>query len=905
MTEMYTEFDSIHDLLHYGTPRHSGRYPWGSGDNPFQNSKEFVSYVKDLKADGVSEKDIADGLGISVRELRSMHSRASNAARQQDILMAQKLRDKGLSTQAVADRMGISEATVRNHLKPGSLDRATRIEQTANILREQLKEHKYLDIGAGVEHRMGISREQLRSAVTMLKEEGWQVHIVNNPQVTMPGQFSKAQIIAPEGTKTTEIYKDFDSVGTINAWSEDNGRSYFGIHDPLHIDSSRVKVVYASEGGDQADGTIYVRPGVEDISLGGNTYAQVRIGVDGTHYLKGMAVYKDDLPPGVDIQFNTNKDNTGDKHDAMKPLKIDKDTGDVDIDNPFGSSITRQILKRDSKGNEIVTSAMNMVNEQGDWENWSKSLPSQVMSKQSTELAKQQLNKVVDARTQELNEIKALTNPVVKQHLLMKFSESVDSDAVDLKAAAMDRQATHVILPVKSLKDHEIYAPRYKNGEEVVLIRFPHGGTFEMPTLRVNNNNKEAKSMIGPSAPDAVGINAKVASVLSGADFDGDTVLVIPNDKTSAARLQTSPPLKALKGFDPQRAYPAYDGMPQLTNERKQQLMGDVSNLITDMTIKGATESEIARAVKHSMVVIDAEKHNLNWRQSAKDNAIADLKKKYQGRADAGASTIISRASSPVRVPERKLANQGQGGAIDPVTGELRYVETGKTRYDKKKDAQVPRLSKVKKLALTNDANTLVSSPNGTPIEKTYALHSNRLKGLANQARLEAINTPSTPYSPTAKKVYAKEVESLSSKLSLALSNAPLERKAQRLAQTKVAAKRAANPYEDKETVKKWTNQALVEMRRRLGASRTVIDITPREWEAIQSGAITKTRLSEILKHADIDQVKKYATPKQESGLSTVMLGRARAMLSRDATLSEVADTLGVSASTLSKALKE
>ena len=27
------------ELMHYGTPRHSGRYPWGSGDRPHQHDK--------------------------------------------------------------------------------------------------------------------------------------------------------------------------------------------------------------------------------------------------------------------------------------------------------------------------------------------------------------------------------------------------------------------------------------------------------------------------------------------------------------------------------------------------------------------------------------------------------------------------------------------------------------------------------------------------------------------------------------------------------------------------------------------------------------------------------------------------------------------------------------------------
>ena len=51
--------------------------------------------------------------------------------------------------------------------------------------------------------------------------------------------------------------------------------------------------------------------------------------------------------------------------------------------------------------------------------------------------------------------------------------------------------------------------------------------------------------------------------------------------------------------------------------------MGKISNLITDMTLLGASEDKLARAVRHSMVVIDDEKHHLDYKQSEKDNNIA------------------------------------------------------------------------------------------------------------------------------------------------------------------------------------------------------------------------------------------------------------------------------------------
>ena len=189
------------------------------------------------------------------------------------------------------------------------------------------------------------------------------------------------------------------------------------------------------------------------------------------------------------------------------------------------------------------------------------------------------------------------------------------------------------------------------------MVRFPHGGTFEIPTLTVNNKNKEAIDMLGKNPKDAVCINSKVAERLSGADFDGDTVLVIPVN--SNVKIKTQAPLEGLKDFDNKKEYPYRPGMKILSEKSKGREMGVISNLITDMTLKGATNEELTRAVKHSMVVIDAPKHKLDYKKSESDNGIAALKKKYQSNVDEfgnethGASTLLSRASSPVRVPKR------------------------------------------------------------------------------------------------------------------------------------------------------------------------------------------------------------------------------------------------------------
>lgn len=865
--------------MHYGVLRRSGRYPWGSGENPYQRYDSFLGYVDELRSQGLSEVEIARGLGMTTSELRSRKSIAKAEKRAADAAEAWRLKEKGYSNVAIGERMGINESSVRNLLKPSLQERNNVTKATADMLKNSVEEKGYIDVGVGIENHLGISRTKLKTAIAQLEDEGYTVHYVPVEQLGT-GKKTTIMVLAKPGTTYSEVYRNRDQIKLITDYTEDGGRSYLGLEPIRNINGKRVLIRYAEDGGTKKDGVIELRRGVDDISLGDSKYAQVRIGVNGTHYLKGMAMYGEDFPDGVDIIFNTNKKKGTPPDEVMKSMKDDPD-------NPFGATV-RQRHYIDADGKRQL-SALNIVNEEGDWGKWSKTLSSQMLSKQSPSLAKKQLDLAYDLKKEQYDEIMSLTNPAVKKKLLDSFADDCDSSSVHLKAAALPRQSSHVILPFPDMKENEIYAPNYRNGEKVVLIRYPHGGKFEIPELTVNNKQPTANRLI-KNAKDAVGINSKVAERLSGADFDGDTVLVIPNNKGS---IKTSSPLKGLKDFDPKEAYPAYEGMPRISSRTKQMKMGDVSNLITDMTIKGATPDELARAVRHSMVVIDSEKHNLNYKQSYIDNGIADLKKKYQGSERAGASTLISRASSPTRVSTRKES-------IDPKTGKKVYTYTNETYVDSK-GRTVRRTVKSTKMAEAEDARSLSS---GTRMEEIYASHANKLKALANQARKASANTQYTPYSPSAKKTYEKEVKSLNAKLNLALQNKPLERQAQLLANKVVSAKRQANPDMTAEEVKKIKAQALNEARNRTGAKKQNIVITKDEWNAIQSGAISTNKLTQILDNADLDTVKKLATPKtNKTGLSNAKLAQAKAMLSRGYTQAEVADALGISTSTLSKAL--
>ena len=881
-------------LSHYGILRKSGRYPWGSGGDVPQRSKSFLDIVDQHKKEGWTEKQICEAYSndehkMSVIELRAMRTIASAEYKASQVAQVQAYKDRGWSNSAISRRMEIPEPTVRAYLQPGAADKKNKIYSTANMLREEVKAAGgILDISKGTENYMGVTKEKKDAAVAILREEGYVVSYVKIPQLGFAGsQGTTQKVLAAPGTTTKEIYARRGDIETIKKMSDDYGENFYGLKPPLSVNPARVKVIYADDGGHLADGVIYLRPGVKDLGMEGKNYAQVRIKVGEDRFIKGMAIYKDDLPKGVDIVFNTNKTKAEAPtlSDVLKPSKEDEN-------NPFGAVI-RQV--KDEKGN--VSSALNLVRTEGEWSKWSNTIASQVLSKQNPALAKQQLNMTMERRLSEYAEISSMTNPTVRKRLLEDFANSTDSAAVHLKAAALPGQRWHVILPVNSLKDDEIFAPNYNNGERVAVIRYPHGGTFEIPDLKVNNNNPEARKIVGPASRDAVGFNPNVAARLSGADFDGDTVLVIRNNHRT---MKIDPPLKELEGFDPKTAYPGYPGMKIMTEKRKQQEMGSVSNLITDMTIKNASHSEIARAAKHSMVVIDAVKKELNYKQSAIDNGIVSLKQKYQTDGDStGASTLISRAGARIDVPARIPSRAKDGGPINRETGKKQFTPTGETWVDK--DGKVhERTMRSKKLAETDDAHTLSS---GTPIEKIYADHSNRLKGLANRARLDALNTPRAEWSPSAKETYSKEVASLNAKYDLALRNAPLERRAQSAANKVVRLKKEADPNMDEETQKKIAFQALETMRARMGAKKQDIKFTPEEWDAIQAGAISDSKLSSMLDHADMDNVRKLATPRTRLTMTPAKVTRANTMLSLGYTRTEVAEALGVPLSTLDTSL--
>lgn len=938
-------------LEHYGMPRRSGRYPWGSGDEPYQHSRDFVSRVEEMRKSGFTYTDpktgkkytgdnaIAKSLGYSSTDFRTVYAIAKDARRTDDVATAKRLKEKeGMNVSEIGRKMGINESSVRSLLNSDRESRMKQARDTADFLKERVdsSRHGMIDVGNGVEKELRISKEKLDQALFMLQAEGhYEVYSGRFDQVTNKGQMTTQKVLCKPGTEHKDIYQ-LDKIDTVKDYiSRDDGKTFEKkFHYPESMDSKRLKIRYAEDGGVERDGLVQLRPGVPDLSLGESRYSQVRIMVDNKKYIKGMAVYGDpkDFPPGVDVIFNTNKHKDKSKLEVLKDIKSDPD-------NPFGSLIKDadqggQYWYTDKSGKKKL-GLINKRSDEGDWTEWKDALPSQFLSKQTKSMAEKQLGIAKANKEEEFAEIMALTNPTIKKYYLNKFAQSCDSAAVHMKAAALPGQKYHVILPMTTMSDREVYAPNYADGTKLALIRYPHGGTFEIPIVTVNNKNREGIKMIGKTSVDAIGINSKVAERLSGADFDGDTVMCIPTGN-GKVKVANKPPLKELEGFDNKLEYGT---VMKIGSDKKEHYyrngnevqimkktdteMGRISNLITDMTLLGADDHEIARAVKHSMVVIDAEKHKLDYKASEKDNNISALMKKYQGKARGGASTIVSRGSGEKDVVKRqgtpKINQKGkdwydpsrpEGALIYRKADDADYIVTKvNKRTGETTEVVKTRTQKSTKMAETDDAMTLVSERKH-PMELVYAEYANSMKAMGNKARTEMVNTGKIAYNRDAKRKYENEVESLTEKLRKAELNTVRERTANRMAAATVAAKKkAAEDAGEKlksKDIKKAGQVALTKYREEVGSiarkERNII-INDKEWEAIQSGAISETTLKRILNNCDPDSLRQRAMPKESKTLTTAKVNRIKAM-SASYTIAQIADKLGISTSTVSKYLK-
>lgn len=895
------------EIMHEGQKYRSGRYPYGSGENPYQHDPKFGEAwawrekYKAVKADlssknpNVSQAEIAHAMGLkSTDELRKKLSYNAEVLREARLKSVESMTQDGKSISEIAKRLNASESAIRKDLKAiqesgSSLvasNRQTKVQNIVDVLKAEVEEKGYIDVGKGSSYEIGVTETALKSALKQMEEEGYYVHSIFERNLNNPSHYTNILTLTKNPSKQDVWENHLGDIQMLGVKTPDGGYSFMGkqgLHPPKILDASRISIRYGNQGGEDFDGAIGIRRGAEGLDLGKSNYAQVRIltELDGGQkaYLKGMVFYTDDIPEGKDVVFFTNK-RTG-----TAPIDVFKKASE-NADNPFGATI--------KEGGQ--RGYLNVVNEEGDWLEWHAGFPAQFLAKQSPRLVKDRLKETLKSHQEEHDIIMKVSNPVVRQELLSQYARGCETKARELRALATAGAGAHVILPSTKIKPNEVYAPNYENGERVALVRYPHGGPFEIADLVVNNRNKAAAAMIGSNAKDAIVLHPTAARKLSGADFDGDTVYVFKNND---GRIKTDPYPAALKDFDPKDyKVPGLSSDPgqTMSKECRNIQMGVTTNLIHDMTEKGATPSEKVRAVKHSMVVIDAYKHNLDYKKSYVDNGIQELREKYQfrgytkaGNPSYGASTIVTRAKNPT---------------YEPVFNE----KTGEAVVSKKTGEQAMR--KKYTMDVTADAMDLVAKDakgSAKIIEIEYANYANTMKAAQNTAMKEAadIKMPKWNKSLGAKGgKYEKEIESLNKKYRDAMANKPRERQAQILTARNYNA--IKDLYDNKEDKKRARIQVENAARKATGSKAYQVQVrfTPKEWEAIEAGAVSASRLKELLRVADMSSVKEMALPNNAKTVSTAMESRIKSMASSGRfTQDDIAKRFGISARTVSRVL--
>jgi hypothetical protein len=327
--------------------------------------------------------------------------------------------------------------------------------------------------------------------------------------------------------------------------------------------------------------------------------------------------------------------------------------------------------------------------------------------------------------------------------------------------------------------------------------------------------------------------------------------------------------------------------------------MGEATNLITDMTLQGATEDELERATKFSMVVIDTGKHGLDWYRCYQDCGIKALQDKYQGhynesgRWSYGARTLISKAKSETSVEKHSDA--------------YTILETGEKEYHPKKDRYGNILTgtqKDTKMGAAKDARELLN-PDSSEMEKLYAEYANAMKSLGNESRKASLSVQENNVSKEAVTKYKDAIASLDAKLIEAKKNAPLERQAQLIAGSLVKIAVESNPDMSKGELKKVRGKSIVQARQMNGANKKRIKFTDEEWEAMENGAVSKSKMNEIFNNADQDSMMEHAFPKANTVMTSSRITLANSMLKSGHTIADVAEHFGVSPKTLTDAIRK
>ena len=185
--------------------RGSGRYPFGSGERAHQHSWDTLTRINKLKAQGMSDKEIAKAMGWTMevydKKTKQMttEGNTSRYKAEKEIAVHEVAMDKydevtwyrthndpktgkPYTTSEIARLMGFkNESSLRSFEESSKFSSESPIFKAAEQVKANIERTGYLDVGKGTNLYLGITDDRMKTVLAVLEKEGYQV--VNDVQV--------------------------------------------------------------------------------------------------------------------------------------------------------------------------------------------------------------------------------------------------------------------------------------------------------------------------------------------------------------------------------------------------------------------------------------------------------------------------------------------------------------------------------------------------------------------------------------------------------------------------------------------------------------------------------------------------------------------------------------------------
>ena len=77
--------------------------------------------------------------------------------------------------------------------------------ELVKIIKNEIEKSSYFDVGEGIELKLGVSKEQLETALKLLEKEGYKRHHITIKQATNPLKENSIPIISKSGINSNYI----------------------------------------------------------------------------------------------------------------------------------------------------------------------------------------------------------------------------------------------------------------------------------------------------------------------------------------------------------------------------------------------------------------------------------------------------------------------------------------------------------------------------------------------------------------------------------------------------------------------------------------------------------------------------------------------------------------------------